>query len=249
MFQIYVSYPTLYKVSVSCPTILFGVHEDCPFFQICVERSHQNESGHWWTTHGWTNTPRRRSRTNYLWKPLSQRWRSWMEGWRRSDWSRTEKWGYPCFDVFWFWTRNSGIGMYLLFVRFPGSVCLFVTHSRGEARSLRRARGPSSFLPSFPPSKRYHLLHELFPHFTLACAIIRPSQCICLWQHARLATPSGPSYLSVAFVGKLSEISKLWYSKLRATYEMDTKYGPKEIGKKAGSRMPEISALLCRAVA
>ena len=53
------------------------------------------------------------------------------------------------------------------FVRFPGiasvrpSARSFVTHSRGEAsRSLRRGREAP-----LTPIERYHLLHELFPHF------------------------------------------------------------------------------------
>ena len=71
------------------------------------------------------------------------------------------------FDVFWFWTRNLGIGMYLLsdFLVLPvcasAYVCPLVTHSRGEAsRSLRRGREAP-----LTPIERYHLLHEMFPHF------------------------------------------------------------------------------------
>ena len=71
------------------------------------------------------------------------------------------------FGVFWFWTRNLGIGMYLLsdFLVLPvcasAYVCPLVTHSRGEAsRSLRRGREAP-----LTPIERYHLLHELFPHF------------------------------------------------------------------------------------
>ena len=69
------------------------------------------------------------------------------------------------FDVFWFWTRNLGIGMYLLsdFLVLPARVrppaCDALARRSQQKSEKREGGGPLT------PIERYHLLHELFPHF------------------------------------------------------------------------------------